>query len=620
VDRISLWLSRKRTRPGVIFRVRVSLLFGLAALLAGILGCKIPGSLSRQFAQQVRPVTDTGRLMRNADYLRKSGRPELAVKELEEAHAQEPDNLEILDALIQCYEALGEFDRAQELYGEAAARGISNPALENNRCFSWFLAGRFDKAEACFREVLARDPGNHTARNNLGLVLCRTNRDAEALALWRSVLNEAEARRHWEQALAVLGRQAPPALARKSSPPMTPSSASPKEPVPTVAAAGSSSQASGNAPSNSRLSFPEPTGKSSNTASSHERPALTAAVSAPAARGPSISQNPGPGQHPSPGPLINQPVMDTSLASGPVASASPPSGSPSPPISGSPFKEPQVGRENQTATIKPKISRPSEISGSGRENHRIEIRNGTGWKNQARDWRSRLKAKGFNVVAIGNHLDFGMEQTTIAYRPEAVRTAQELARELFPQARLVAGEKISPGADIRVSLGHDLAQAASLALGVNPAPAPPSPSPGKAAVPAGPPPPTQSPLIPTGPKMTPPENRLPGAQRAMGLLGVRLEIRNGNGLKDQAREWRSRLSAEGCSVVAIGNHLDFGLKRTTIAYRPEAAQAARELAQKYFPQAQLTENGKISPKADLRLTLGLDLIPDVRELSRAPSP
>jgi len=91
------------------------------------------------------------------------------------------------------------------------------------------------------------------------------------------------------------------------------------------------------------------------------------------------------------------------------------------------------------------------------------------------------------------------------------------------------------------------------------------------------------------------------------LLETRIELKNGNGAQNLARNARTRLSLEGFTVVAIGNHIDFGLEETTIAYRPEAARVARVLAQKFFPEAKLKANGKTSRGADIRVSLGRNL-------------
>ena len=60
------------------------------------------------------------------------------------------------------------------------------------------------------------------------------------------------------------------------------------------------------------------------------------------------------------------------------------------------------------------------------------MKNGNGIPGQARDIRSGLCLEGYNVVNIGNHIDFGLEATVIAYRPGAARVAQNLARNFFP--------------------------------------------------------------------------------------------------------------------------------------------------------------------------------------------
>jgi tetratricopeptide (TPR) repeat protein len=182
-------------------------------------------------------------LVQNAAYLKRTGRLELALKELEEARLREPDNLELLDLLIQTYEDLGDFDRAEELYQQALSRGGHHPALENNRCFSLYLQGRLEESEACFRKILSRQPDNHKARNNLGLVLCRQGRDTEALAMWRQALSDVEARGRLGQALAALGKEVPPSLdvplplpgGAVASPPRAAAPPATKEPAVTLA-------------------------------------------------------------------------------------------------------------------------------------------------------------------------------------------------------------------------------------------------------------------------------------------------------------------------------------------------------------------------------------------------
>lgn len=86
---------------------------------------------------------------------------------------------------------------------------------------------------------------------------------------------------------------------------------------------------------------------------------------------------------------------------------------------------------------------------------RISVKNGNGTKNIARAYRALLSRQGFTVTDIGNHIDFGMVQTTILYRPEASRVAQALAARFFPRARLEESQ-LADGLEVKVVLGKDL--------------------------------------------------------------------------------------------------------------------------------------------------------------------
>jgi hypothetical protein len=79
------------------------------------------------------------------------------------------------------------------------------------------------------------------------------------------------------------------------------------------------------------------------------------------------------------------------------------------------------------------------------------------------------------------------------------------------------------------------------------------------------------------------------------------------------------LTLEGFTVVGIGNHIDFGLEKTIIAYRPEAAQVAETLSKKFFPGAilEVKEDERFSAQAAVRVSLGRDLIPGPERLAQA---
>jgi len=248
---------------------------------------------------------------------------------------------------------------------------------------------------------------------------------------------------------------------------------------------------------------------------------------------------------------------------------------------------------------------------------RIELKNGNGATNQAKETRSLLALEGFSVSGVGNHIDFGLEETTIAFRPEAAKVAKALARKFFPAARLAPGGKVSAAADIRVSLGRDCLAGQQLSRKPKETPLTAKPAPPAAAAPA--------PVAPPSPRAAKPPTsplskaHLPGSPAAQELSQAGIELRNGNGIQGQAREMRTRLTLEGFSVVGIGNHIDFGLDRTVIAHRPEAAQVARTLSQKFFPGAilEVNEDTRFSAQAAVRVSLGRDLIRGPERLAQA---
>ena len=86
----------------------------------------------------------------------------------------------------------------------------------------------------------------------------------------------------------------------------------------------------------------------------------------------------------------------------------------------------------------------------------IAILNGNGMHNLARDTRSRLSLEGYNVVAINNFRDFGVDRTVIYYRPDAEHVATILNKQFFPGAELEPAPRLAEGIDVKVVLGHDL--------------------------------------------------------------------------------------------------------------------------------------------------------------------
>ena len=76
---------------------------------------------------------------------------------------------------------------------------------------------------------------------------------------------------------------------------------------------------------------------------------------------------------------------------------------------------------------------------------------------------------------------------------------------------------------------------------------------------------------------------------------MRIEIRNGNGIPGQAWEMGDHLALEGFTVINVGNNKNFGLEKTIIAYRPEAARVVQMLAKKFSPRQPLKKKAHSRP-------------------------
>lgn len=575
-------MDRKDCVAG-FFGMAALLLIGL--LLGGFGGCTSRSGAPRWADRQIRPVNDTARLVQNAAYLKRTGRLELALVELEEAHLHQPDNLEILDLLIQTCEDLGDFKRAEELYQEALSRCGHHPALENNRCFSLYLQGRLEQAEACFRKILSRQPDNQAARNNLGLTLCRQGRENEALAMWREGLSDVEARGRLGQALAALGKEVPPSLAVPVAGPATPSPSPP--------------QAASPPPS------PDP---------------VTPLVSKSDRKKPgemtqTVAVAPPPSPEKGKAPVVNQVRSASPAAPGEIDARVEPT-PPAPRLAAAvpAAGDPQAGKAKAAATVSgskpasPQAAAPSSrLTAQDLATTRIELKNGNGARNQAKKTRNLLTLEGFTVAGVGNYLNFGLEETIIAFRPEAAKVAEALAQKFFPAARLEPGGSVSPGAEIRVSLGRDCltGQHLSREPQTSPVAAMTAPPPAVARATAAPPP-QVSPTPASLSSGEPPRASLVAPE----LNRVGIELKNGNGVQGQARQLRKQLTMAGFTVVGIGNHIDFGLDKTVIAYRSGASEVARALSKKFFPEAllELKEDIDFSGRAAVRVYLGRDLI------------
>ncbi len=294
------------------------------------------------------------------------------------------------------------------------------------------------------------------------------------------------------------------------------------------------------------------------------------------------------------------------------------------------------------------LAGPAVLAAAERADCGIEVRNGTRTKNLAHLTRTLLSQQGFDVIQIGNHIDFGAEATVIYYRTEAKKVARALQAEIFPGARIEESSSLKNGADLKVLLGSDLlAQPRILArlLGEEMAAPPPAvkaPTPG-----SGPPPRsaaakgTTAPVIVSAPaKAEPvrPQSQAPppvpaaasaaksgvmqrhndsrGVPAAAERADSGIEVRNGTRTPNLARHTRTLLSQQGFDVVQIGNHIDFGVEATVIYYRTEAEKVARLLQSEIFPGARIEASSSLKNGVDLKVLLGHDLEVQPRIMAR----
>jgi len=382
------------------------------------------------FFATIRPVSnDPARLLRNAHYFQLMGRPDLALKELEEAYSLDPRNLKVINALARTYETLGDYSRARQIYQEALVQHPDHQALANNLGFSYYQESKWPEAEACFKAALARNPKNDAARNNLGLLYCRLGKQDEAYRLWKDASGEAVARNMMQLAMTTLGKTSD--FPRTASPPPAPRPTAQTAPPPLA----SSSQAAPPSPPEGKSPSPAPKPTEQvKQVSPEPKPPAPVLASKPKTVAASIRPEPAPAT------LSNRPEPAPAAPEAPPAKAA--AGPPAP-------------ATKLTA---------QELGGT-----KILVLNGAGINKLAHRVRSMLHDEGYNVARIGNHIDFGAEWTIIYYRPEARKVAQALNARHFPMSSLQPRDKLPPGADVKIVLGKELAGLDQLA-GLQPEP------------------------------------------------------------------------------------------------------------------------------------------------------
>ena len=144
--------------------------------------------------------------LRCARYHTLVGRADLALNELNHAIALDPNNVRLLNAMGGCYDRLGNYAKAREMYEMALAQDNGNNLVRNNLGYSRYLSGDLAGAENIFQKILADDSKDTLACNNLGLVWCRQGKEKEALSLWQKSDGDIQAREKLHQVLTYLGK------------------------------------------------------------------------------------------------------------------------------------------------------------------------------------------------------------------------------------------------------------------------------------------------------------------------------------------------------------------------------------------------------------------------------
>jgi thioredoxin-like negative regulator of GroEL len=645
------------------------LFLGFALALGGAVvwlsACNSQQGMRRQFGSSVRPVYgDVGRLLKNAHYFQLMGKPELAIHELEEAFHRDPQNLRVLDALAQCYDELGEFKRAQELYRAGLKAEPDNQALTNNLCYSLYLSGKYREAEKCFREVLAQQPNNETVRNNLGLLLTRVGRQEEAMSLWQEKDGAEGAKKKMTQVLAAIRHEKSQPQAEPEKAQVAKAQSQAKSPEALAAAAPPGPQPATPPPVQtaalpaSKIT-PEPRKGPDPAAAVRpvEAKPLTAAEAKPAA--PPAAVKPAEVGAAPPKPKAPLPTTPPPLAEAAAKPAAPAKDAVSPESPGAQAAKPSTPQEVKKASVTaahigPASSRPALAAADTR----LEVLNGNGVRRLAGQTGRWLNREGFNVLQVRNYDAFDLKETVIYCRPEAQETAYRLSNMLAQPALVKVDPGLaSEGVDIRMVLGRSHTSAASLWAGGRPAAAlapvaavkpekpvaphvPLADEAKKTAAPAAKAPepekestlskkvaaglPEKSMAQVSKPAVLPAPQPLATPSRIMArpirltaedLINTRIELRNGSGFKDVARQNRTLLTREGFNVVAIANHIDFGKERTVINYRPGAEKVAQALCDRFFPGAELRLQDNLSGEVDVKVILGHDLKARLEQLA-----
>ena len=112
----------------------------------------------------------------------------LAVSVLQQAHAGDPGNWQILSALGVAQDRQGNFKDAQATYESALKLAANNPVLLNNYALSLAQSGQLDAAITALQTATSQPEATAQTRQNLALMLALKGDNAAATRLIRADL------------------------------------------------------------------------------------------------------------------------------------------------------------------------------------------------------------------------------------------------------------------------------------------------------------------------------------------------------------------------------------------------------------------------------------------------
>jgi Tfp pilus assembly protein PilF len=445
----------------------------ILVLMLILAGCqpavRSPYDMQQKFFSGVKNSSvSADQALRSAHYFKIAGRRDLALRELSAAAALEPYNIRLLNALGACYDELGDYTTAQQIFQKSLSLDPDNAAALNNLGYSHYLAGNLEQAETALQASLAKDPNNKRARNNLGMVLCRLGKNDRALSLWQKQDGEAQARDKLAKVMASLGKPLPADATSKAAPTAI-----------VVAQSALPPHKTGGRPER-RVQTPD----LAESSQPQSKPALVRAAKNSA---PPPKAMPGG----APANIIMQPaaltekvspeVIPESVSPTPVASTQekPSSHSRAKIITVVAEKDQRLSVREGEQTIAGRIENcqlltqpqeqaqpapPRAIVASAipdlnqADVCQLEIRNGVGVKHLAKNMRRLLQHHGYNVSMTGNHIDFGAPETVVYFRSAQEKTARALNDTILKAKRLVRQDNLRPEIDVKIVLGHDLFQ------------------------------------------------------------------------------------------------------------------------------------------------------------------